>query len=155
MWRINFIICFAAPSEFTVIFWLVRSITLYAFWALSSAKESWMTPLPTVFTLKNTRICISHSNRCNISSDIKTSINKTFSLDSALCIPNINPHNGHIWFQQYFDYPQFGSKGNIVEDMILLYNVFYIIWCDVLLGLVASTWIIWDADDLEVQLWLW
>ena len=155
VWRINSIIHFAAPSEFAVIFWLVRSITLYTFWVLNSARESQMTPLPTVFTLRNTRVRISHSNHRNIPSNIETLINKTFSLDSTLCVPNVDPHNGHIRLWWYFDYPRFGGKGNVVEDMILLYNVFSIIWCDVLLEVVASMWIIWDADDLEVQLWLW
>ena len=137
-----------------VIFWLVRSITLYIFWALNSARESWMTPLPTVFTLRNTRVCISYSNCCNISSDVETSINKAFSLDSALCIPNFDLHNGHIRLQQYFDYSQFEDKSNVVKDMILLYHVFNIVWCDVLLGVIAFMQIIWDADDLEIWLWL-
>ena len=95
-WRINFIVHFAVPSRFVVIFWLVRSITLYAFWALNSARESQMTLLPTVFTLRNARVCISHSNRYNIPSDIETLINKAFSLDSTLCVLNVDPHNGYI-----------------------------------------------------------
>jgi len=86
-----------------------------------------MTLLPTVFTLRNARVCISHSNCRNIPSNIETLINKAFSLDSTLCIPNVNPHNGYIRLQQYFDYPQFGGKGNIVKDMILLYDVFDIV----------------------------
>ena len=155
VWRINFIVRFAVPSEFIVIFWLVRSVTLYAFWALSSARESRMTPLPTVFTLRNARVHISHSNCRNIPSDIETLINKAFSLDSTLCIPNVDPHNGHIRLRWYFDYPWFGGKSNVVKDMILLYDVFDIIWCDALLRVVASTQIIWDANDLEVWLWLW
>ena len=105
VWRINFIICFVAPSKFTVIFWLMRSVTLYAFWALNSARESWMIPLPTVFTLRNARAHISHSNCHNIPSDVETSINKAFSLDSALYVPNVNPYNSHIRLWQYFDYP--------------------------------------------------
>ena len=138
-WRINFIVHFAAPSEFMVIFLLVRSVTLYAFWALNSARESQMTPLPTVFTLRNTRVHISHSNHHNIPSNIETSINKAFSLGSTLCIPNVDPHNGHIRLQWYFDYPWFGGKSNVVKDMILLYDVFDIVWCDALLGVIAST----------------
>ena len=153
--RINFVVCFAAPTKFAVILWLMRSVALYTFWALNSARESQITPFSTVFTLRNTRVHISYSNCCNIPSDIETPINKAFSLDSTLCIPNVDPHNGHIRLWRYFDYPRFGGKGNVVEDMILLYDVFGIVWCDVLLGVVASTWIIWDANDLEIWLWLW
>jgi len=94
--RINFVICFAAPTKFIVILWLVRSIALYAFRALNSARESRMTPFPTVFTLRNTRVRISHSNCCNIPSDIETPINKVFSLDSTLGIPNVDPYNCYI-----------------------------------------------------------
>ena len=133
----------------------MRSVTLYAFWALNSARESQMTPFPTVFTLRNARVRISHSNCHNIPSDVEISINKTFSLDSALCIPNVDPHNSHIRLQWHFDYPRFGGKGNVVEDMILLYDVFDVVLCDTLLRIVASMWIIWDTDDLEVWLWLW
>ena len=120
----------------------MRSVTLYAFWALNSARESHMTPFSTVFTLRNARICISHSNCCNIPSDIETSINKAFSLDSALCIPNVDPHSSHIRLRRDFDHPWFGGKSNVVEDMILLYDVFDVVWCDMLLRIVASMWII-------------
>ena len=140
--RITFIVHFTVLSKFMVIFWLVRSVILYAFWALNSARESRITLLPTVFILRNARVCISYSNHHNIPSNIKTSINMVFSLDSALCVPNVDPHNGHIRLWWYFDYPWFGGKNNVVEDMILLYDVFDIIWCDVLLEVVASMQII-------------
>ena len=92
-----------------------------------------MTSLPIVFTLRNARVHINHSNHHNIPSNIETSINKAFSLDSTLCVPNVNPHNGHIRLWQYFDYPQFGGKGNIVEDMILLDDHFDIIGIEMIL----------------------
>ena len=141
-WRINFVVCFAAPTKFAVILWLVRSTALYTFWALNSARESRMTPFPTVFTLRNTRVCISYSNCRNISSDIETPINKAFSLDSTLGIPNVNLYNHYIRLGRYFDYPQFRGKGNVVEDLILLNDIFNIFWWETFLWVVASMWII-------------
>jgi len=153
--RINFVIHFVALSEFVVILWFVRSVVLYAFWALNSARESWMTPFPTVFTLRNTRVYISHSYHCNIPSDIETLIYKAFSLDSTLGIPNVNSHNHHIKFGRYFDHPWFGNKDNIIEDLILLNDILDIFWWKMLLWNIASMWIIWDAYDFEVWFQLW
>ena len=78
---------------------------------------------PTVFTLRNTRVHISHSYHHNIPSDIETLIYKAFTLDSALGIPNVNPHNYYIRFGRYFDHPWFGGKDNVIEDLILLNDI--------------------------------
>ena len=86
MWRVDFVVGFVAPTKFMMVLWLVRSITLYAFWALNLARESQMTPFPTVFTLRDTRVRVSHSNYCNKPSDIETSIYKAFSLSTVLSI---------------------------------------------------------------------
>jgi len=91
---------------------------------LNSARESQITPFSTVFTLRNTRVHISYSNCCNIPSDIETPINKAFSLDSTLSIPNVDLYDHYIRLGRYFDHPWFGSKGNVVEDLILLNDIF-------------------------------
>ena len=150
MWRINFVVHFATPTKFTVILWLVRSVALYTFQALNSARKSWMTLFPTVFTLRNTRVHISHSNCYNIPSDIEAPINKALSLDSTLGIPNVNLYNHYIRLGRYFDHSQFGEKGNVVEDLILLNDIFDVFWWETFLWVVASMWIIQDAYDLEV-----
>ena len=82
-----------------------------------------MTPFPTVFTLRNTRVYISHSYHRNIPSDIETLIYKAFTLDSTLDIPNVNPHNYHIRFGRYFDHPRFRGKDNVIKDLILLNDI--------------------------------
>ena len=133
VWRINFVVHFVVLTKFTVILWLVRSIALYTFQALNSARESQTISFSTVFTLRNTRVYISHSNCCNIPSDIKIPINKTFSLDSTLGIPNVDPYDHYIRLGRYFDYPQFGDKGNVVKDLILLNDIFNIFWWEMFL----------------------
>jgi len=127
MWRVDFVVGFVASTEFTMVLWLVRSITLYIFWALNPAGESRMTPFPTVFTLRDTRVHVSHSNHCNKPSDIEILIYKAFSLSTALSIPYIDPHNCHIWFGRHFNYPWFGCESNIVRDLVLLDDSFYVI----------------------------
>ena len=129
MWRVDFVIGFAAPTKIMMVLWLVRSITLYVFWAMNPVRESWITLFPTVFTLRNTRVHISHSNHRNKPSDIETSIYKAFSLSSTtLSIPYINPHNCHIWFGRHFNHLWFGYESNIVEDLVLFDDSFYITW---------------------------
>jgi len=126
IWRVDFVIGFTALTEFTMVLQLVRSITLYTFWALNSIRESQMTPFRTVFTLRDTRVHISHSNHCNKPSNIETSIYKAFSLSTTLSILYIDLHNRHIWSGRHFNYLWFGSKSNIVEDLVLLDDSFYI-----------------------------
>ena len=133
VWRVNFVVGFATPTKFTMVLQLVRSIILYAFWALNPARESQMTPFPTVFTLRDTRVCISHSNCHNKPSDIETSIYKAFSLSTALSIPYINLYNCYIWFERHFNHLWFGYESNIVEYLVLLNDSFYVIWWEVLL----------------------
>ena len=102
LWRICFFVCFAAPSKFTVIFWLV-TIAFDALRSLDSARKHWMTPFPTVFTLKYTQIHISTLNSSNILANIEASVNKSFSFTTALNIPNIYPDNGHVWLRRDLD----------------------------------------------------
>ena len=96
VWRIDLVIGFVVPTKFAIVLRLMRSIALYTFWSLNPTRESWMIPFPTVFTLRDTQVHVSYSNHCNRSSNIETSIYKAFSLNTALSIPYINPHNCHI-----------------------------------------------------------
>jgi len=63
-------------------------------------------------------------NSYNIAFYIEVSINKAFSLASALNIPDIQPDDSHVQFRRYFDdsYPR--SDSDVVEDMIVLDNCF-------------------------------
>jgi len=49
--RVDLVVCFAAPSKISVVLRLVRAITLDAFGALYSARESGVAPLPAVLAL--------------------------------------------------------------------------------------------------------
>jgi len=55
-----------------------------------------MAPPPTIFTLRNSRVHGSSPDYGNIITYIEASVDKEFSVTSALYIPNVDPDNGHV-----------------------------------------------------------
>ena len=55
-----------------------------------------MFPLPAILALRNARVYVSTSDSSNITPYIKTPVNETFSLTTALNVLYIDPHNSHI-----------------------------------------------------------
>jgi len=55
-----------------------------------------MAPPPTIFTLRNSRVHGSSPDCGDIITYIEASVDKEFSITSALYIPNVNPDNGHV-----------------------------------------------------------
>ena len=94
--RISFLVSFTAPSELLVMDRLVWTMILYIFHTLNFTHSYYMTPLPTIFTLWYPRIHVSTLNSYNISSNIETPADEIFDLHTTLCIPNVNPNDGHI-----------------------------------------------------------
>ena len=152
MRRVDFVIGFAAPTKFTMVLQFVGTITLYTLQALNSARKSRITPFPIVFTLRDTRVCISHSNCRNISSNIEVPIYKALGLSTTLSIPYIDPHDCHIWFGRHLNHLWFGSENNIVKDLVLLNDSFDIIWWEAILWISISIQIVWNAYNLEIEL---
>jgi len=93
---ISFLICFATPSELIIVFSLVRAIVLDTLRALDTAGHSHMSPSPAILTLRDARVHVGFLNSRNKPLYIETPINKTFSLTSALNIPDVNPNNQYI-----------------------------------------------------------
>jgi len=71
----------------------MRAIALDALRALDSTGHCCMSPLPTSFALRDTRVYVGFLNGGNKLSYIKTPVNKTFGLTLALNIPNIDLDN--------------------------------------------------------------
>jgi len=90
---ISFLIHFTIPSKLMMVFSLVRAIALGA---LDTVGHSHMSPLPAILALRDARVHVGSSNSYNKPPYIETPVNKTFSLASALNIPDINPNNRHI-----------------------------------------------------------
>jgi len=74
-----------------VVFSLVRAIAFDAFGFLNMAGQCYMSPLPTVLALRNTRIHVGSLNCYDAPSYIEASVNKTLSLTTTLNVPNVNP----------------------------------------------------------------
>jgi len=91
--RISFLIHFVIPPELMMVFSLVRAIALDVLEALDTAGHSCISLLPAILALRNARVHVGSSNSCNKPLYIETPVNKTFSLTSALNIPDVNPNN--------------------------------------------------------------
>ena len=105
-----------------------------------------------ILTLKDTRIHVGSSNNCNKPPYIETSVNKTFSLTSALNIPDVNPNNWYIRLRWNFDNTQFWCENNIVKDLILFDDTFNITWCKTFFRWVMRE--VGNAYDFQIELWL-
>jgi len=74
--RICFKVSLTTSCYFPVMFNFMQTIVLLAFDTIYIAGKSGISPLPTIFALRNTRIHVSSSDGCNVSFYIETSINK-------------------------------------------------------------------------------
>ena len=79
-----------------MVFSLVRAIVLDTLGALDTVGHSCMSPSLAILALRDARVYVSSSNSCNKPSYIEIPVNKTFSLTSALNIPDVNLNNQHI-----------------------------------------------------------
>jgi len=101
--RIYFKICLITPCYFPVMFNFIETIVFLAFGTMCKASKSSTTPLPTILTLRNTRVHIDSSNSSDIMTYIETSVNNTFSFCTILKIPNIDLNNSHVRFRRHLN----------------------------------------------------
>ena len=78
-----------------------------------------MTPLPAVLALQNSRVHVRSSDHSNVIANIKTPVDKYFSVLATLYVPYINPDYCHVRFWGNLDYSQFRCKCDIVKDVVL------------------------------------
>ena len=62
-----------------------------------------MTLLPTVFILWNSQIYVHPTNSGDVTSYIEASVNKTFSIATALDISDVQPNNCYVKLQRHFN----------------------------------------------------
>jgi len=105
--RVSFRIYFTIPSEIMMIFRFMRTIALYAFRSLNSTWKCCMTPFPAILVLEYSWIYICIPDGYYVASNVEASTYQSFSLVTALNIPNVKPDNGHVWFGRNFDYTRF------------------------------------------------
>ena len=89
-------VSFAILAKLTMVFRLVRPITLDTFDPLDSTQECEMTLFPAIFTLQNSKVYVSISNSHDELTNIEVSVNKSLGFTTTLDIPYINPNDCHI-----------------------------------------------------------
>jgi len=55
-----------------------------------------MTPLPTVLTLRNTRVQIGPIYHGDITSNVETSVDNFLGIGPVLHVPDINPYDSYV-----------------------------------------------------------
>jgi len=73
-WWVDLGICFATPSEFSMMFGFVWTVTFDTFGTLDSAQKCCVTPLPAVFALWDTGVHVGSPNGRNVVSNVETPI---------------------------------------------------------------------------------
>ena len=89
---ICFLIFHATPCFLSVMFGIVSSIALGTPGDMRATAQCQMTPLPTVFTLRNSWVHICSANSCNKSSNIELTIDDVLCTRTALGVPDVHPY---------------------------------------------------------------
>ena len=55
-----------------------------------------MTPLPTILTLRDTRVHVSTSNCSDYVSNVETPVDKFLGIVTILVVPNVDPDYYHV-----------------------------------------------------------
>jgi len=128
-WQVNLEIGLVILSKLLVVFSFVRSVVLNVLWPLSSIWKCCISPLLTVLVLWDSWIYICALNCDDMTSYVKTPVNKLLSLTTTLDIPYVQLNNCHIQLRWYFDDIEFESNCNVVENIIAFDGEFnYISW---------------------------
>jgi len=127
----------------------MRPIAFGTLRLLNVANPYHMTPLPTIFALRNPQVYISFPYSSDDTPNIEISVNDFFCIYAILDIPDINPYNSHVRLGVYFDNVRFRYKDYIVKNMVILEDVFNIIREYARVQVVD---IIWNAYNFEIGL---
>ena len=135
-----------------VMFGKVRAIMPHTLRFLYMTDSCYMTPLPAILVLWYTWVHICTLNYYNETTGVEPLVNDFLSIGSILCVPNVNTYDSHVGFGGYLDDVWFRGKDNVIEQVIILQNIFDIIWWNSIVHLFAD---VWNTYNLEVWLWLW
>ena len=111
----------------TVVFSKVRAITPHTLRSLYMTDSCCMILLPAILALWYTWVHICTLSCCNETTDVKPSVNDFLSVGSVLHIPNVDPYDGYVGFGGYLDNAWFRGEDNVVEQVVVLQNIFDIV----------------------------
>ena len=89
---IHFLVFYITPRFLSVVFSIMSSIALSAPGDVRVTTKCRMSPLPTVFTLRNLWVHVSSMNSCNELSNIKSPIDDVLYARTTLGIPDVHPY---------------------------------------------------------------
>ena len=89
---IRFLVFHTTPHFLSVVFGIMSSIALSAPGDVRVTTKCRMSPLPTVFTLRNLWVHVSSMNSCNELSNIKSPIDDVLYARTTLGIPDVHPY---------------------------------------------------------------
>ena len=89
---IRFLVFHTTPRFLSVVFGIMSSIALSAPGDVRVTTKCRMSPLPTVFTLRNPWVHVSSANDCNESSNIESLIDNVLRARTTLEIPDVHPY---------------------------------------------------------------
>ena len=114
---ICFLVFHTTPCFLSVVFSIMSSIALSAPGDVRVTTKCWMSPLPTVFTLRNPWVHVCSVNSCNESSNIKSPIDDVLHARTALGIPDVHPYYCFIQLGWCFNDAWFWSQSRVLEKM--------------------------------------
>ena len=110
-----------------MVFGKVKAITSHTLRSLYMTDSSYITPLPIILALWYAWVHIYTLNCCNETTNIEPSVNDFLSVGSILHVPNVDPYDSHVRFRGYLDNTWFRDKNNVIEQVVVLQNIFDII----------------------------
>ena len=78
------------------LFIMLDFMMIIAFRAMCMTSKSGMTPLPTIFVLRNARVYVGSPDSCNLLTYIEISVNKILCFCTILRISNIDLYNSYV-----------------------------------------------------------
>jgi len=79
--------------------------------------KSYVSLFPTILVLRDIWVHVCSSNCYNITSNIETSVDDTFSLRTTFRVSDIDPNHSHVRFGRYFDNIRLECENSVIENM--------------------------------------
>jgi len=102
----------------------VGPVAFYAFGPLNATNPCRVSPFPAILTLQDSRVHVFSSYCGDKASHVEVSVDYFSRIGTVLCVPYVDPDDGHIRFRRDLDNSGFGSKNYIIEDVIGLEDAF-------------------------------
>ena len=83
---VSFEICLITPHYLPIIFDLVKTVVFDLFRSIYIIYKSYIFSFPTILALQDARVHVHVLNCCNMTTDVKVSVNKTLGLGITLSI---------------------------------------------------------------------